>query len=99
MTVAVSTQVMRSKTSNDDLPEGWSLADIGDLVDITSGKFIKRSEYSQPPKKPYPVAGAGGPIGWTDQANFKAPIMTLGRVGAAGSLNVYQSDAWVTKIF
>ncbi len=83
-------------TLDADLPEGWTLAPVSDLADMTSGEYIKRSEYSQNPDYPYPVAGAGGLIGWTARANFKAPILALGRVGAAGALNVYHSDAWVT---
>ena len=97
MTLAAAEQLVKdSGLAEKGLPTGWVIALMGHLVNITSGKFIKRSEYSQTPDKPYPVAGAGGPIGWTDRFNFKAPIMTLGRVGAAGALNLYQSDAWVT---
>ncbi len=87
---------MNNSVDVSNSPEGWELAQVGDLVDITSGKYIKRSEYSPTRNQPYPVAGAGGPIGWTDKFNFRLPIMTLGRVGAAGSLNTYDRDAWVT---
>ena len=79
-----------------ELPEGWVITSLNHLIDLTSGKYIKRSEYSKKQDKSYPVAGAGGPIGWTDKKNFKAPIMTLGRVGAVGALNIYYTDAWVT---
>src|SRR5689334_1374715 len=77
------------------LADGWASAQICDLAHVSSGEFISRADYGQK-SGGYPVAGAGGPIGWTDRANFRAPVMTLGRVGAAGSLNVYHSDTWVT---
>ncbi|MDD5141805.1 restriction endonuclease subunit S [Methanoregula sp.] len=79
-----------------EIPDGWTLERIGDLISITSGKSIKNSEYSKTPDRPYPVAGAGGPIGWSDEFNFLPPIITLGRVGSAGSLNVYHTNTWVT---
>jgi type I restriction enzyme S subunit len=79
-----------------ELPEGWCVAIVGDVADITSGTYIKRADYSQKSDRLYPVAGAGGPIGWASRFNFAAPVMTLGRVGAAGALNVYESNVWVT---
>lgn len=79
-----------------ELPEGWVSKELKDIITISSGKFIKATDYDKEPKKPYPVAGAGGPIGWTDKYNFNPPIVALGRVGAAGSLNVYHTNAWVT---
>jgi len=79
-----------------DLQEGWAYPEVGELAGLTSGKFITKHEYTTDQGKPFPVAGAGGPIGWTDRANFTPPVMTLGRVGAAGVLNIYHTDAWVT---
>ncbi len=79
-----------------ELPEGWAISELDKLISIKSGKYIKNSEYSKDQNKPYPVAGAGGPIGWTDSFNFSPPILTLGRVGAAGNLTVYDTEAWVT---
>ncbi|MDG6249442.1 restriction endonuclease subunit S [Methanocalculus sp.] len=79
-----------------ELPEGWETSDLGSLISIASGKYIKREDYSKIPDQPYPVAGAGGPIGYTDSYNFTSPIITLGRVGAAGALTVYKKNAWVT---
>jgi type I restriction enzyme S subunit len=82
--------------ASDELPEGWCWSTAGNLVRITSGEFIKRSEYAGKPDAPYPVAGAGGIIGRTHRFNFSAPVMVLGRVGAAGTLNIYARDVWVT---
>ncbi len=79
-----------------ELPEGWAYCSIGDLVRISSGKYIPKSHYSKDPGKPFPVAGAGGPIGFTDRSNTSGPILALGRVGAAGAVTTYPGDAWVT---
>jgi len=79
-----------------ELPEGWVSTELFNLISISSGKYIKANDYSKAPTKPYPVAGAGGPIGWTEEYNVSPPVIALGRVGAAGSLNVYSTPAWVT---
>jgi type I restriction enzyme S subunit len=82
--------------SDNGLPEGWVDTEIGELINLTSGKYIPSKKYSKDKNKPFPVAGAGGPIGWTSEANFEAPILTLGRVGACGAVNMYNTAAWVT---
>jgi hypothetical protein len=67
-------KAQHGKLADSELPAGWTLARVGDLAGITSGKFIKRSEYSQIQDMAYPVAGAGGPIGWTDQWELGTPF-------------------------
>jgi type I restriction enzyme S subunit len=94
--MADETELDDCRGGDSGLPEGWAYSEIGDLVGVTSGKFIAGHEYATEPGRPFPVAGAGGPIGWTDRANFTAPVMTLGRVGAAGTLRTYDTEAWVT---
>ncbi|MFN8636955.1 MAG: restriction endonuclease subunit S [Chloroflexota bacterium] len=83
--------------AEDSLPEGWVSAIVGDLVGLGSGKGLPKEKFS---REQVPggviVGGAGGPIGWTQEANASSPVLTLGRVGAVGAINVYASDAWVT---
>jgi len=97
MKVKKAASIPKDNSIDDEvLPEGWTLPILGELVLITSGKSIKSSDYSKNPDKRYPVAGAGGPIGWADNFNFSPPVITLGRVGSAGTLNVYFTNIWVT---
>lgn len=77
-------------------PPGWTAATIADVATISSGRYIPRADYRPLDSPGFLVAGAGGPIGRTDRANAKGPVMTLGRVGAAGVLNIYTSDVWAT---
>ena len=80
------------------MPEGWAAARIEDLAAIGSGKFLNQGEYvkHRDSEHAYLVAGAGGPIGWTNKINENGPVMTVGRVGACGALNTYKGPAWVT---
>lgn len=47
-------------------------------------------------QRPYRSWTRGGPIGWTDEANTKGPILGLGRVGAVGTLHAYHDPVWAT---
>lgn len=87
---------MNSQGISEDLPEGWTECTVADLVDIGSGDFLHRSEYQADDSLPYPVAGAGGPIGWCGKWNQEPPCLVLGRVGAAGTLRVYRERVWAT---
>ncbi|MDI9430649.1 MAG: restriction endonuclease subunit S [Planctomycetota bacterium] len=79
-----------------DLPEGWTTCLLGDLASVSSGKFLSKGQYDQDKTRPFPVGGAGGPIGWTDAANVHGRVMTLGRVGACGVLSIYEDGVWAT---
>jgi type I restriction enzyme, S subunit len=84
--------------NKEDLPQGWTLARVSDLATVSSGKFLKRTEYrpERSPEHRFPVAGAGGQIGWARASNADPPVITLGRVGACGALNRYLEPSWVT---
>jgi type I restriction enzyme S subunit len=84
--------------SEEELPEGWEAVELGALADIASGKFLHRSEYipDADSHHRFPVAGAAGPIGWTEKSNQDGPTLTIGRVGACGALRSYVGPAWVT---
>lgn len=87
-------------TSNlPESPDGWVWSRLGSLITISSGKFIRRAEYSptlEDDNNPYLVAGAGGPIGKTNKKIVDGPVIILGRVGACGALNLYQKGIWAT---
>ena len=87
-----------SKDANggDAKSESWRRTTLGELVQVKSGKTLKRSEYSKGLDAPVVVAGAGGPMGTTDSATTDGPIIAVGRVGAAGVVNVYREPVWAT---
>lgn len=77
-------------------PTDWRVVTVGEIAHLSSGGFIARDNYDREKRAPYPVCGANGPIGWSAAFNFSPPILAVGRVGAAGAINVYDSPAWVT---
>lgn len=78
----------------ENLPQGWRIGTIGDIIDISSGKSIidKVDEINEIYK--YPVAGASGIIGYSKGYNQAKPFITTGRVGTIGVVNRYFEYAW-----
>jgi type I restriction enzyme S subunit len=79
----------------DGVPEGWEKTSLGALVDVTKGKNITRMttlEGTVPV-----VAGGLEPAYFHNEANAKAPIITISASGAnAGYVNIYLEDIWAS---
>ena len=72
-----------------DLPEGWRMGTLGEIAEITSGKTcVDKKDVSEGNYK-YPVAGASGIIGYSNEFNQDERLMTTGRVGTLGIVNRY----------
>ncbi len=76
-----------------EVPEHWEVAPLRHLVAVKSGE-------APPADKDllgrYPVFGANGIIGHCSRFNSREPRVVVGRVGAAGAVNVTPREAWIT---
>ena len=72
-----------------NLPDGWRMGTLGEIAEITSGKTcVDKKDVSEDNYK-YPVAGASGIIGYSNEFNQDERLMTTGRVGTLGIVNRY----------
>ena len=71
----------------------WVTTPLGNLLSLSNGKSSpKRSNAS-----PYPVYGANGIIGFSEEANAVPDTIIIGRVGSyCGSLYFSNNPCWVT---
>jgi len=63
------------------IPRGWSVSTIGDVVELAYGKALKDSVRRT---STVPVFGSNGQVGWHDQALVKGPGIVVGRKGNPG---------------
>lgn len=75
-----------------EIPEGWKVIEFQKITDVTSGKSVKNPNGTK-----YPIYGAGGVTGYTDDYIFDKDIIVIGRVGTHGKVFIeygksYPSD-------
>lgn len=78
-----------------EIPEGWEVRELQDLVEIKKGKNITRKTV----KEGYVPVVAGGlePAYFHNMANTKAPVITVSASGAnAGYVNIYYQEIWAS---
>lgn len=66
-----------------DLPLGWELAELGDIVDVLDSRRVPvnaKERAKRPGDVPY--YGATGQVGWIDDALFDEDLVLLGEDGA-----------------
>lgn len=78
----------------ENLPQGWRMGTIGDIISISSGKSLSDKVDEPNNEYKYPVAGASGIIGYAREANQDEKFLTTGRVGTIGVVNRYLTTAW-----
>lgn len=78
--------------SLDGLPKGWRMGKFEELTDIKTGKGLKRSEFKIDGK--YPVVGANGELGKTDDYLLEDKFLLTGRVGTLGAVNISYGKKW-----
>ncbi len=76
----------------DGLPRGWRMGRFEELTDIKTGKGLKRSEFKIDGE--YPIIGANGELGKTDDYLFDDKFLLAGRVGTLGSINISYGKKW-----
>lgn len=78
-----------------EIPDGWEVVTVGDLVNIKRGKTITKKKI-EPGNVPV-VAGGLRPAYYHSTANTKAPLLTISASGAnAGHVSLYYDDVWAS---
>ena len=70
-----------------DIPEGWEVKKLGDIIELKYGKALKKTNRCD---GECPVFGSSGIIGYHDKSLVKGPGIIVGRKGNVGS--VFWSD-------
>ena len=72
-----------------EIPEGWGVKELGELVDLAYGKALRATERKG---GPIPVYGSNGQIGWHDEGMVAGPGIVVGRKGNPGVVTWAHSD-------
>jgi len=72
----------------------WERKKLDELCTFSSGKFLQKEEIKN--KGLYPVYGANGVVGFTDEKIFDKEVIIVGRVGSCGTVNKTLGPAWIT---
>jgi len=78
----------------DELPEGWRVGKYDDLVNLSSGKGVKKSEYIDDGK--YKIIGANGVLGKINKFLINENIIITGRVGTLGTVFIIKEPVWLS---
>lgn len=78
----------------ENLPQGWRMGTIGDVMIISSGKSLTDKRDVPNDEYKYPIAGASGIIGYANDYNQSDNFITTGRVGTIGIVNRYLTKSW-----
>jgi len=72
------------------IPQGWSVGMLGDVINFQNGKAIQSTEGK------YPIYGANGIIGKTNDVKYKNGVI-IGRVGAyCGAIRYCKYQFWAS---
>jgi type I restriction enzyme S subunit len=89
----------QKETDIGPVPESWTPVRCEAIFRLTSGKTRPNDlEPVQSTKKPYPVLGGNGVMGYSGSWNVNAPgIMIIGRVGEyCGAVHLASGKVWIT---
>jgi type I restriction enzyme S subunit len=77
-----------------EIPEGWRVGKYEDMVDVTTGKGIKKETLKSDGL--YQVLGANGEIGKSNEYLFDENLILTGRVGTLGTVYVSKGRVWIS---
>ncbi len=78
-----------------ELPQGWEWVRLGNIISISSGKFLPSNEMKT--EGTIPVYGGNGINGYHDEYLIDKPTLIIGRVGFyCGCVHLSTGKAWVT---
>ena len=66
-----------------EIPEGWEVKTIGELIELAYGKALKASSRKN---GSIPVYGSNGRVGWHDKKLVAGPGIVVGRKGNPGTV-------------
>ena len=79
----------------EEVDKGWEEKLIGELFDISSGKVLKKKQFNN--IGIYPVLGANGEIGRTDNFLYDEKLIYTGRVGTLGNIFIVNNEkVWLS---
>ncbi len=74
--------------------EDWEEVKLGDIIEISSGKGLRKNEFVE--NGLYPVLGANGEIGKTNNFLFNERLIFTGRVGTLGNIFISEGKVWLS---
>ena len=79
----------------EEADEGWEKVTLDSLINISSGKGLKKGRISE--NGVYPVLGANGEIGRTNDFLFDENLLFTGRVGTLGNVfRIENEKVWLS---
>ena len=75
-----------------EIPEGWEMRRLGEILELNYGKALKKEDRRD---GPYPVYGSSGIVGTHDASLVKGPGIIVGRKGNVGSVFWCDDDFFV----
>ncbi|MDZ4401113.1 restriction endonuclease subunit S [Prosthecobacter sp.] len=84
--------VPRVPSALGDIPQGWEVKKLGDIVELNYGKALKKEDRRE---GEFPVFGSSGQVGSHDTSLVKGPGIIVGRKGNVGSVFWCDGDFFV----
>lgn len=81
-----------NQSSDNGLPKGWRMGIFEELTDIKTGKGLKRTDFKT--DGIYPIIGANGELGRTNEYLLDDKLLLTGRVGTLGSIKISYGKKW-----
>ena len=73
-----------------EIPEGWTVSKLGDMIELAYGKALKAKARNA--TGGVPVFGSNGQIGWHDEALVERPGIVVGRKGNPGTVTLSPTE-------
>jgi type I restriction enzyme, S subunit len=77
-----------------EIPKKWTVGKYSELVEIITGKGLRREEYVE--NGEFPILGANGELGRTNNFLFNENLILTGRVGTLGSIHIVRGKVWIS---
>ena len=77
-----------------EMPKRWKVGRYEDLVIVSTGKGLKRDEFIE--NGEFPVIGANGELGRTNNYLFDEKLILTGRVGTLGTVYLIRNKVWIS---
>ena len=84
--------VPRIPSALGDIPQGWEVKKLGDILELNYGKALKKEDRRE---GEFPVFGSSGQVGSHDTSLVKGPGIIVGRKGNVGSVFWCDEDFYV----
>ena len=85
------TMLSHTRTGIRDIPKGWELVRLGEVISLEYGKGLSEKKRRV---GPFPVIGSNGIIGFHSQSLIQGPGIVVGRKGSIGAVSWVGLDFW-----